>query len=160
MREAKFTTEIISTLKKAGHYAYKIGDAPITRDVLAVTRFTPGKPFDIVAGIRGRLVGIETKQIRKWRAFALRDMRPAQIKGLDELVDTGQRAFVFLNVRITNERANRIIIWDWFELRERLAGGSIKAKELRKEPFGVGRKGAFDLSAFVLGLDEPSIADF
>lgn len=177
MKESVFTTEIMHTLRARGYFAHKLGDAPITAAVLAVTRFTPGKPFDIVVSARGQFVAIETKQMKKFKAFSLRDMRPAQLEGLTEVVYRGGRAFVFLNVRIAADarkgvkRENRLIVFDWAWLLHRLHESSIKAAEIREWAFASkspdrlglrGRtvKGVFDLAAFDQALEPISLSDF
>lgn len=131
MKESIFTTEILGSLRDLGAWAYKIADAPITKRVLDVTRFTQAKPCDIFACIDGTMIAIETKQIKKWRAFSLADMRPAQIVQLSRIAEHGGRSFVFLNVRIPRKE-NRLLVFEWTALFERLQISSIKGLELER----------------------------
>ena len=164
MRESKFTTEIMRSLKHCGHYAYKIPDQPLSHGTNSGVAFD--KPCDIVSGVYGEFVGIETKILKDFEAFGLRHMRPSQIKHLTLMEEKGSKAFVFLNIRISspfpNQRVNRLIIFEWGPLHERLKVSSIKKKEIielkyyeKSRPFFVkkdGREkkvdGVFDLSGF------------
>ena len=141
MKEATFTTEVIRSLRHFGFWAFKIPDAPITKELLKITRFTMAKPCDIVACLPvgvisdGVFVAIECKQFKKWKAFSVRDMRPAQVEQLSALEDHGASCWVFLNVRMKG--TNRLIIFEWAELRVRFLHKkeSIKAKELQARHF-------------------------
>lgn len=97
-------------------------------------RFTASKPCDLVACIDGNFVAIECKQIKKWKAFGLGDMRPSQLVNLPAVVKSGGKAFVFLNVRIARKE-NRLIILDWETWGPRLERGSIKARDLQNMTF-------------------------
>ena len=134
MRESKFTTEIIRSLKHCGHYAYKIPDSPLSKGMNSGMAYS--KPCDIVAGVFGDFVGIETKIMNKFRAFGLYDMQPSQIKNLTEMIETGNKAFVFLNVRISSpfpaKRVNRLIVFEWGALSERFKTGSIMKDEIEE----------------------------
>lgn len=156
MKESLFNTEILRSLQDEGAWAYKIADQPTSWTAHA-TRFTPDKPCDIVAMFLGHGFIIEGKQIKKFEAFGLDKIRPSQIKNMDEAVDKGNRAFVFLNIRIKavkgeTQHENRLITFDWAELRERFKSGSIKAKELKELPYIEGSKSRFNLKTFLLDL--------
>lgn len=131
MKEAIVTTEIIKSLHDAGLWAYKIPDAPITKEVLKVTRFTAAKPCDIVAHYAGRFVAIEVKQIRKMQSFSIKHMRPAQVLHLDSISKKGGRAFIFLNIRLPVPRTNHLLILDWAEWGDRLRGESLKSVDIK-----------------------------
>lgn len=141
MKEAVFVTEVIRSLRHFGFWAFKIPDAPITKELLKITRFTMAKPCDIIACLPvgvisdGVFVAIECKQFKKWKSFSIRDMRPAQVEQLSAIEDHGGSAWVFLNVRVG--RDNRLIIFEWAELRHRFLKKkeSIKAKELQSRHF-------------------------
>jgi hypothetical protein len=154
VKEAVFVTEVIRSLRHFGFWAFKIPDAPITKELLKITRFTMAKPCDIVAclpsGLDGLFVAIECKQFKKWKSFSLRDMRPAQVEQLSAIEDHGGSCWVFLNVRVG--RDNRLIIFEWAELRHRFLKKkeSIKAKELQERKsvkvLKIGDKIGYDLS--------------
>jgi hypothetical protein len=161
MKEATFTTEVIRSIRHNQAWAYKIPDAPITKEILKITRFTNAKPADIVCCHSGLFVAIETKQFKKWKALSKNDFRPEQLKGLQEIVDNGGRAFVFLNIRIKSPHENRLLIFDWATWGERLTHGpSVFAKELKDrvyyESFLVGnepnKKRVFDLTDWFMLL--------
>lgn len=136
MKEAHFSTETVRSIRHHGGWGYKIPDAPITKEILKITRFTNAKPADIVACFDGRFVAIETKQFKEWKAMSKHDFRPEQIKGLTDIVANGGRAFVFLNIRIKKPYENRLIVFDWATWGERIAHGpSVFAKELKARAF-------------------------
>lgn len=155
MKEAKFTTETVRSVRHHGGWAYKIPDAPITKEILKITRFTAAKPCDIVCCIDGRMIAIETKQFKKWEALGLRHFEPEQIEGMNRIVANGGRAFVFLNIRIKKPYTNRLLVFEWDLLYEHFTlFGSVFAKDLMKrtfyESFLIGeepnQKRVFDLS--------------
>jgi penicillin-binding protein-related factor A (putative recombinase) len=154
MKEAFFTTEIVRSIRHHGGWAYKIPDAPITKEIMKITRFTAAKPCDIVSCIDSKFIAIETKQSKKWEALSVRDFRPEQITGMTNIVKSGKgRAFVFLNIRMKEPYENRLIIFDWAVWGERIQRESIKAKELKAriyyESFIVNDKRIFDLSEWL-----------
>jgi penicillin-binding protein-related factor A (putative recombinase) len=157
MKESKFATEVIRSLRYNKAWAYKIPDSPITKEILKVTRFTAAKPCDIVASIESKFVGIETKQFKKWKSLSLRDFRPEQIAALTDIIETGKgRAFVFLNIRIRSPYENRLIIFDWATWGPRLKQKSIHAKDLKAryfyKHFTHNDKIVFDLTDWLLLL--------
>lgn len=171
MKESVFTNEISHTFNMAGHYIYKIPDAPLSQGMNSGVAFQ--KPCDLVSSVNGKFIGIETKQIKEFRAFGLYDMRPSQIKHLTEMIQKGARAFVFLNVRInpgrSSKRENRLIVFEWGDLQKRFEEGSIKKGEIMALPFTsksgpvkIGAKklnGVFDLKHFYALLNEETISE-
>ncbi len=85
-------------------------------------------------------------------------MRPAQVEQLSALEDHGASCWVFLNVRIKSPQENRLIIFEWSELRVRFVERkeSIKAKELQArhyvKPFRHDDKTMYDLSKMKAAL--------
>jgi len=153
MKEIQVATEIKKSIQTLGHWAYKIPDMPSI--ALTVVRFMPDKPFDIVSFIKGWGVGIEVKLFKKFQAFGIRHLMPSQIQEMDKIVDSlSGQAFVFLNIRISGnkeekiKRENRLIILNWKVWGSRLKRISIKKKELEEFPFVFGKKGLFDLKEF------------
>jgi hypothetical protein len=156
MKEAFFSTETIRSVRYHGGWAYKIPDAPITKEILKITRFTNAKPCDIVCCFGMKFVAIETKQFKKWKALSKHDFRPEQIEGMTNIVNQGGRAFVFLNIRINTKELyeNRLIIFDWKTWGPILSTGSVHAKELKERvyysSFMVDEKRIFDLTEWLL----------
>lgn len=151
MKENQFNTEIKNSLEEQGAWAYKIPDSP-TSWTAHRTRFTPEKPCDIVGCYKSVGFLIEGKQSKKFEAFNINEVRASQQKNMDMAVDKGNRAFIFLNVRIAKPYENRLIIMDWAEVRDSLRNESIKAKQIKELPYTTGKKGRFDLSEFLEGL--------
>ncbi len=157
MKEAKFSTEIVRSIRHYGGWAYKIPDAPITKELMKITRFTAAKPCDIVASIDSKFVGVETKQFKKWKSLSKRDFRPEQIISLEKIIANGKgRSFIFLNIRITKPYENRLIIFDWATWRPVLMKRNISIKELQDRAFydhySVNNKIVFDLSDWLVLL--------
>lgn len=113
MNEAQFQNELKKSFNSRGHFCEKIPDAVRSMG----SRFIPTKPADLFGHVEGKAFLIECKQIKKWRTWGMRDMRPSQIKGLTDFADTGGAAYVILNVRITKERENRLILFTWAQLK-------------------------------------------
>lgn len=136
MRESKFNAELINSLDHWGAYAYKIVDLPASRTM--GLRYVPEKPCDIFGGYHGKFFAIESKQAKKFEAFGIRHLRDAQIKHLTDMVKRGNRAFVFLNIRIAAvkgkvKRENRLVIFDWADLSQKV--DSYKQKEVMGMPY-------------------------
>jgi len=154
MKEANFNTEIVNSIKDAGHWAYKIPDMPRVPGLL---RFIPDKPCDIIASVGGRTVAIESKQFKKWQALGMRHLEDSQIKNLDEIVKDGGKGFIFLNIRIKGDkelgikRENKCLIFEWNEFKLLNIVGSIKKLDLLHWAYIEGKLKRFDLSEF---LDE------
>lgn len=152
MREVVFNTEVVNSLKSAGVWAHKIGDAPIFSGMK--TRFTPEKPCDIVAcSESGRFIGIEGKQFKKWQGFYKSVLRDNQIEALDDFAHKRKgRAYVFLNIRIASPQENWCVIFDWKEYRDRILTDGFTIKEIKAKSVGIwvkGYKGQFDLRHWV-----------
>lgn len=157
MKEAKFTTEIVRSIRYHGGWAYKIPDAPITKEILKITRFTNAKPCDIVVSYESKFIGVETKQFKEWKALSIRDFRPEQITGMDNIIKSGKgRAFVFLNIRIRKPYENRLLIFDWATWGPIIKKKSVFAKELKVRPhydsFIHNEKRIFDLTEWTMLL--------
>lgn len=146
MREANFNIEVVSSLRTYGAWAYKPSDQPPTFG--KTMRFTPSKPCDILGCVMGRFFAIESKQIKEWKSFTIKMLRPNQIVALDDIVKAGGRAYVFLNVRMPRIE-NRLIIFDWAVWATHLKGDLIKPDSLKNMPFIKGAKEEFDLSEFL-----------
>ena len=124
-------------------------------------RYVPEKPCDVLGAYRGRFFAIESKQMKKFEAFGMRHMRPAQIKHLNEITKTGSKAFVFLNVRIPaikkikQKRENRLIIFEWRHFQG-LGEVSLKKKDIETLPYvsyqTVDKKIMYDLKHFLAAL--------
>jgi penicillin-binding protein-related factor A (putative recombinase) len=155
MKEAVFITDIVNSLKEQGcAFVYKPPDSPASW-TQSMTRFTAPKPCDIITADKKGLILIECKQIRKWEAFSEYDMRPSQVKALGEAKAMGQKAYVFLNVRVTAERVNVLLIFNWSKLCEIWGSqkGCIRAKEIRERCESSqaihGLNGRYDVSAIL-----------
>lgn len=151
MKENTTNTEIKNSLVEQGAFAYKIADQP-TSWTAHRTRFTPDKPCDIICLYKGKGCLIEGKQMKKFEAFGIRHLRPAQCKAMDEAVAAGNRAFIFLNVRIAKPYENRLIILEWSVVKDQLMEASFKAKEIEQMRYIRGSKGRFDLTEFLREL--------
>jgi len=149
VKEGQFLTEVKHSFNDVGCYAYKIPDMP--SGFVTGFRFNPDKPYDMVVGLKGDFAAIEGKLLKKFEAFGMRHIRDCQIKGLDEVVSTGNRAYIFLNIRVSGDkekrikRANRLLVWEWENFKERCKDGTIKKKELEAWPHIVGSKKRFDV---------------
>lgn len=125
MKESIFTTELKKSFQSYSCFAHKISDMPHFAG--KKTRFDKPKPFDLFVGFKGYFIPIECKQMRKPGSFGLKDMRPAQIEGLDKCIETGNDAWVMLNLRmpagIYNKKIkfnnlDRLLIFPWGEVKE------------------------------------------
>lgn len=148
MRESFFNTEVVKSLNDAGAWAYKISD------VLG-SRFTADKPFDIFGCYNGIAFAIESKQIKEWKAFGSRYLRDSQVEHLQKVEDAGGRSYVFLNVRIKANKAEKIkqqnllLIFKFSDLK---SGVVFKKDKMKMMPYIVGHKKRFDLTSFLYGL--------
>lgn len=141
MKEAVFNTEVVRSIRALGGFAHKLGDSVRSEQ----TRFIGEKPCDIIAGVFGKFVGIESKQFKEMKGFSIRLLRDNQIEALSEMVRTGNRAFVFLNVRLNiagSRPESRLYYWDFAKWDRQ----SIGVKVLRTLPFIKGHKGIYDLT--------------
>lgn len=139
MRESNFNTELRRALDRLSPaWSYKIPDAPFSR-TMSQMRFAPEKPFDIAAMIAGRGFAIESKLMKKWASFGMKDLRKSQIRNLflfhrAAKSPTGVQvgfSLVALNVRIPNEPIRFLFFrFDYLQLVE-----SIPAARLKTLPF-------------------------
>jgi hypothetical protein len=147
MKEAKFNTEIVNSLKDCGAWAYKIPDMPSS--LMVGGRFNPDKPCDIIACVRSRFVGIEGKMLRDYKAISLSLFRDNQVQSLDAMVEASGLAFAFINIRITESpRVNKLIIINWSKWRDTLKERTVPKRTVMTLPYIQGTKGRFDLSDF------------
>lgn len=136
MREATFNSEVVNSIKHWGGWAHKIADLPAS--LTFGLRYVPEKPCDILACYHNRFFAVEGKQLKKFEAFGLRHMEHAQIKELTDIVKRGNKAFVFLNIRIKavkgkTKHENRLIILPWEKIRD--LKETIKQKEIMALPY-------------------------
>lgn len=149
MNEAHFSKEVIDSLKSYDAWAYKIPDIPVSQTF--GMQFTPKKPYDINGCYNGRFFAIECKMIKEFKAFGTKALRPNQKDALDDVLEAGGRAFVFLNIRINSPRVNRLLIFDWLLFREQI--NSFKKKDLENFDYIQGGKGKYDMWDFLNNLD-------
>lgn len=146
MRESIFNTEIVNSLKATGAFAHKIADLPASKSRGLI--FTPTKPFDIFGCYKGVFFAVESKQFKEWKGFGISALRDNQIEALDNVVKTGGKAFVFINIRIVRTE-NRLIAFDWALWGEVVKAQAIGVKDMRTMPYIQGRKDLFDLAEFM-----------
>jgi len=147
VRETQFNSEVIKSLRAEGAWCYKIPDSP-TSWTMRQTRFTPAKPCDIVGCYLGEFFAIEGKQMKKFQAFGLRQLRDGQIKSLNEIEAAGGKAFVFLNVRIKRPLTNNLYVFFWPEYKLIWENGPLKKRDLEGLIPIKGGKGVFPLADF------------
>ena len=114
MKEAIVNTEIVNSLKAGGAWAYKIPDA---LTIGGGNRFTAEKPCDIVGFYKGKGFAIESKQIKKYAPIGFKMLRPSQVRNFEEMISKGNRAFVFVNVRVPRD-PNRLLIFTYESFRD------------------------------------------
>jgi len=146
----------VNSLREGSAWAYKIPDSPIFAGMK--TRFTGAKPCDIVGGYAGYFFGIESKQIKKYQAFGIGALRPSQVGELSKITDAGNRAFVFLNVRIKKPYVNRLLIFDWEDdtwkgTPQRASLKKFDIEEIAMQEGIVGKNGLYDLGPFLEDLE-------
>lgn len=141
-REQVFLTELKRSFTGYGSFFYKIADMP---HMGLGTRFDLDKPFDAFVVSKSVAIAIEAKSMKSYAAFG-RQIRSSQIKGLNKFTRHGGRGFVFLNIRSGTPRINRLIIFDWMDIKDRvMRGQSIKKKELESLPYIDGHKKRFNI---------------
>lgn len=154
MKEAVFQSEVVKSLQTAGAWAWKITDHPVSM-IQGSFRYTPEKPFDIVAMHDGRGIGIECKQMRKYQGLKLEDFRQSQIDNLTEIAKKeAGGAYAFINIRITMKKGspgiNRLVIFPWHLLLDRFEkAGPLQAEFFRQAKGIDGKKGLFELSKWL-----------
>lgn len=146
MREATFNTEVKKSLIDFGYpFVYKPPDMPRFSN----SRFQENKPCDLIAQSKknGKVIAIESKQIKKWQTFGMRFLRDHQIETLEAVSKKGY-GFVFLNVRIQSPRENRCLVFPWKKFKQK---EKYNIQELKAYPFYKGSKGRFELDGFEIG---------
>lgn len=151
MNEAQFNTDVVNSLRDAGAWAYKIPDVPVSQTY--GMRFTPRKPFDIIACYSGQVFAIEGKFKRDFSGFSLKALRPSQVANLNAIEKAGGWPFVFLNIRTKNGakpfgRANRLYIlpWKWFKEKQLIGKAEFLAGKI---PYIEGRKNRYEMQSFL-----------
>lgn len=144
-RESKFLTELKNSLTPNGVFFHKIKDMPH----MGGMRFDSKKPFDAFGVFQDCLFpypfAIEAKSIRRG-SFNFKSIRENQIEGLSDYQKCGGNSFIFLNVRDSNFRLNRLYIFGWHQITNAMFRGrkSFLWKELETMPFIEGKGGLFD----------------
>ncbi len=163
MKEKEVNTEIRKSFEHFGAFAYKIPDLPIgIHDRRRGIRFNPSKPFDIVVCYKGIFIAVETKLLRKFEAFGLRQIRDNQREALDKVSQkAGGYAFIFLNVRIPPDKAkgqktvNRLYTFHWPTWKALWeTNGPIKKRRLEEMNFTTAGKGIFNLKNFFVNIEK------
>lgn len=103
--------------------------------------FSP-RPCDLLACVSGKLVAVEAKFQRDFKAFGIKHIRDSQVLNLDFINQGGGMGFIFLNIFIPYKE-NRLLIWEWNQFKKITANGSIKKKELMEHPYLPCHKGRF-----------------
>lgn len=137
MKESQNNTEAVRSFNYYGFKAYKLSD-------VRGSRFTETKPCDmIICSPKGRYVAVESKLMKKWKCFNMRELRPNQIAHLDATVKREGRAFVFVFVSIRADRATgqkrvrKLCVLDWKEHRDTLEGKGIPLHKMKAKIYGV-----------------------
>lgn len=110
------------------------------------------RPCDMIACLDGKLIAIEGKFQKEFKAFGMKQIRDSQILNLDAITQGGGLAFIFLNIWIPNKE-NRLIIWEWTHFKKITAFGSIKKKTLRDLPYIQGHKKRFPIAQIISTLE-------
>lgn len=160
MRESRVQQELIKTLKRDGHFAFKVPDMIRTGS----TRFIPKKPFDIHATINGLSVGIEVKllwnkSLDKYRtADMLRGEEKKsglayhegnQYRSLQSIENAGGFGGILLNHRVN--RLVNVVYWLSVTDIDIVAAYEKQSKQLSAEyiedecRIGTGHHGCFEL---------------
>lgn len=102
------------------------------------------RPFDNITLIDGKLIAIEGKFQKSFKAFGMSQIRDSQKLNLDAVTHGGGAAFIFLNIWIPRQE-NRLIIFDWTSFKSRTAHSSYKMAELKALPHITGKKQRFSV---------------
>ena len=142
-KESRFNTEIKNSIVAAGGWAHKLPDPPRGGGGEGRT-FTTKRPCDLVYFFRNNGGVIESKFQRGFKAFGGR-LAEHQIETLNQVVATGNEAWVFLNIYVPRE-TNRLLAFPWPDNRL-VEGPSYKKQELIDYPYHVEcEKGLFDIA--------------
>jgi hypothetical protein len=153
MKESVCCTEIVNSFIKAGHWAYKIPDPRVFVQNGNPVRHRK-RPFDIVAYVGSIGLAIEVKILKKWKKFSPKQIEPHQVIALDKITAQGGYAFIFLNIRISDDDTteNRLIIFDWFVWSQVLTKTGLSKNRLKELPYCQGSKGLFRIDTFLGGI--------
>lgn len=102
------------------------------------------RPFDNITLLDGKLLAIEGKFQKSFKAFNYSSIRDSQRLSLEAITQGGGIATVFLNIWVPRQE-NRLIIWHWPMLKARLQESSIKKKELLEHPYIKGKTQRFNV---------------
>jgi hypothetical protein len=147
MKEASFNTDVVRSCRELGFFAHKLADMP---RMPGVTRFIGEKPVDVIAGVWGRFVGLESKQLKKFARIGIKLFRPNQVVSLNEIVATKNEAWALVNLRLAPDpargvkRTNLMLAFPWDTWGHAFQNGvGIGAKELREVYFHRGWHNGF-----------------
>jgi len=126
-KESNFNTEVKNSIIAAGGWAHKLPDPP-----KKIATASSVRPCDLVYFLLNIGGVIESKFQRNFNAFGPSRMAEHQIKTLNEVMATGNEAWVFLNIYIPRE-TNRLLAFSWPDNRL-IQGPSYKKKELLEYP--------------------------
>lgn len=153
-KESTFTTALKKSLLECPSvFFHKIMDMPHFAGTKS--RFDSKKPFDVIMVHRGVPIALEIKTQKGLGAFSLKNrLAPHQIEALENFHNCGGKSYVILNQFRAAEkgvpRVNHFIFFRWSDIRERaLAGGSIKAAELKEMTHYPGTGKGFQVDEFL-----------
>lgn len=146
-KEKNFVSDIMHSLNQMpGLTAYKIPDAPVFEG--QKTRFSPTKPFDIVADYCGKFIAIECKMFKEYKAVSLglfRRQKEGVIKNcqLTNLL-RHECCYVFINIFVPREM-NKLIILNRSDIKHIIDGHTIRKKELEEFEYVESKKGIYEV---------------
>lgn len=151
MNEKISNSIIVRSLKAQGLWAHKIADSP-SWGAASTTRFSPSKPCDIITCYEGQCVLIETKLIKKWKPFGVKELRPSQLRALDEVGQASDGlALVFLHIKIPRE-VNGFLVFKFKQLKRwnRLSSAVLRdMKPIKVTKDGTGKE-VFDIETILV----------
>lgn len=155
MRESTVCTEIVNSFKAQNCWSYKIVDP-----TFAEIKFgTSKRPFDIITFIEEFGLAIEVKLMKKWAKFSPTMFKEHQFWHLDQITKKGGLAYVFLNIRIKEEKINRLLIFEWNKWGEVIKKTGLSKQRLAELHYCQGSKGLFNLYTFVKEFKEIGYTD-
>jgi Holliday junction resolvase len=99
MKEREFCTELVRSIGEQGGWVYKIPDAPHVPKQDGSPRFTPKRPFDIIAVMDGVPLAIEAKIKVNSGGLSLKAFTDFEKESLLAFREAGGRAFVAVSYR-------------------------------------------------------------
>ncbi len=111
-------------------------------------------PFDGILNFKGSFVAIEAKRLTDYKAFNPKQLRDSQIRGLT--ASTAKNGTSLVLLFIWKPRTyNRVLWWEWKDFLNKTDNltKSIKANELKEDPYCECKKGKFNLEKFYKFLD-------